>query len=78
MHHQKELLGAVHFIVRSSFHNAVGVTHISICSVSVMQWRQQFLQWSNINDKQIALFTADHKEKVRVNSTTKCAVLILF
>jgi hypothetical protein len=34
-------------------------------SVSVMQWRQQFLHWSNIADRQIALFTADHKEKVR-------------
>ncbi|TBU32580.1 DNA helicase [Dichomitus squalens] len=32
-------------------------------SVSVMQWRQQFMQWSNITDKQIAVFTADQKEK---------------
>lgn len=32
-------------------------------SVSVMQWRQQFIQWSNITDKQIAVFTADQKEK---------------
>ena len=30
-----------------------------------MQWRQQFMQWSNITDKQIAVFTADQKEKVR-------------
>ena len=29
-----------------------------------MQWRQQFIQWSNITDKQIAVFTADQKEKV--------------
>ncbi|KAK0548337.1 DNA repair helicase RAD25 [Tilletia horrida] len=32
-------------------------------SVSVMQWRQQFLQWSNIQDNQISVFTADHKQK---------------
>ncbi|KAI0077872.1 DNA repair helicase rad25 [Panus rudis PR-1116 ss-1] len=32
-------------------------------SVSVMQWRQQFMQWSNVTDKQIAVFTADQKEK---------------
>ncbi|KAL2315294.1 General transcription and DNA repair factor IIH helicase subunit XPB [Schizosaccharomyces pombe] len=32
-------------------------------SVSVMQWRQQFLQWSNIKPDHIAVFTADHKER---------------
>ncbi|KAI0261508.1 DNA helicase [Gloeopeniophorella convolvens] len=32
-------------------------------SVSVMQWRQQFMQWSNVTDRQIAVFTADQKEK---------------
>ncbi|KAH8100911.1 DNA helicase [Cristinia sonorae] len=32
-------------------------------SVSVMQWRQQFIQWSNVTDRQIAVFTADQKEK---------------
>ncbi|KAJ8474054.1 hypothetical protein ONZ45_g16079 [Pleurotus djamor] len=32
-------------------------------SVSVMQWRQQFMQWSNITDRQCAVFTADQKEK---------------
>ncbi|EPY53441.1 transcription factor TFIIH complex ERCC-3 subunit [Schizosaccharomyces cryophilus OY26] len=32
-------------------------------SVSVMQWRQQFLQWSNIKADHIAVFTADHKER---------------
>jgi hypothetical protein len=30
-----------------------------------MQWKQQFMQWSNITDRQIAVFTADQKEKVR-------------
>jgi DNA excision repair protein ERCC-3 len=28
-----------------------------------MQWRQQFLMWSNIQDRQISVFTADQKEK---------------
>ena len=31
-----------------------------------MQWRQQFMQWSNVTDRQIAVFTADQKEKVRM------------
>ncbi|KAI9144560.1 P-loop containing nucleoside triphosphate hydrolase protein [Paraphysoderma sedebokerense] len=30
--------------------------------VSVSQWKQQFLQWSNINEKQIACFTSDTKQ----------------
>jgi hypothetical protein len=33
-------------------------------SVSVMQWKREFMQWSNITDKQICVFTADQKEKV--------------
>lgn len=39
---------------------------IVLCTsgVSVMQWKQQFLQWSTINEKQISVFTADQKEKV--------------
>ncbi|GAA5949505.1 hypothetical protein JCM3765_002683 [Sporobolomyces pararoseus] len=32
-------------------------------SVSVMQWKQQFLQWSTIKDSSISVFTADQKEK---------------
>jgi len=32
-------------------------------SVSVMQWKQQFMMWSNITEKQIAVFTSDQKEK---------------
>ena len=36
----------------------------SLKRVSVMQWKQQFMQWSNITDRQIAVFTADQKEKV--------------
>ncbi|CAG8593840.1 6390_t:CDS:10 [Acaulospora morrowiae] len=32
-------------------------------AVSVMQWKQQFVQWSNIKESQIAVFTSDQKEK---------------
>ena len=31
-------------------------------SVSVNQWKQQFMHWSNTTDSQIACFTADNKE----------------
>ena len=37
-----------------------------------MQWRQQFIQWSNITDRQIAVFTADQKEKVSSLAATLC------
>lgn len=40
---------------------------LNFSSVSVMQWKQQFMQWSNITDRQIAVFTADQKEKVRLS-----------
>ena len=48
-----------------SFCTFFSVFLINLFSVSVMQWRQQFLQWSNVTDRQIAVFTADQKEKVR-------------
>ncbi|CAB4386763.1 DNA repair helicase rad25 [Rhizophagus irregularis] len=32
-------------------------------AVSVMQWKQQFMTWSNIKESQIAVFTSDMKEK---------------
>ncbi|KAI9306489.1 P-loop containing nucleoside triphosphate hydrolase protein [Cunninghamella echinulata] len=32
-------------------------------SVSVMQWKQEFLKWSSIKENQIAVFTSDCKEK---------------
>ncbi|ANB15530.1 TFIIH/NER complex ATPase/helicase subunit SSL2 [Sugiyamaella lignohabitans] len=32
-------------------------------SVSVMQWRQQFLQWCTIQPENVAVFTSDNKEK---------------
>lgn len=36
-----------------------------------MQWRQQFMQWSNVTDRQIAVFTADQKEKVPFHSVPR-------
>ncbi|KAI9651100.1 DNA repair helicase RAD25 [Ciborinia camelliae] len=40
-----------------------GVIVLCTSSMSVVQWRQEFLKWSNINPADIAIFTSDHKEK---------------
>ncbi|KAK9704128.1 DNA repair helicase RAD25 [Basidiobolus ranarum] len=32
-------------------------------SVSVNQWKQQYLQWSSISERQIAVFTSEQKER---------------
>ncbi|KAI9863620.1 MAG: transcription factor TFIIH complex ERCC-3 subunit [Trichoglossum hirsutum] len=45
-----------------------GVVILCTSSMSVVQWRQQFLQWSNINPNDIAIFTSDHKEKFSRNT----------
>lgn len=37
-------------------------------SVSVMQWRQQFLQWSTIKPEEVSVFTSDSKEKFSGNA----------
>ena len=34
-------------------------------SMSVVQWRNEFIRWSNIDPSDIAIFTSDHKEKFR-------------
>jgi DNA excision repair protein ERCC-3 len=39
-------------------------TVLSVCSVSVAQWKQQFLQFSNISERQICAFTQGEKEMV--------------
>lgn len=60
-------------LLRTSEFNDVAVSTFSskffFCSVSVMQWKQQFMQWSNVTDRQIAVFTADQKEKVSLCMT---------
>lgn len=40
-----------------------------------MQWKQQFMQWSNVTDRQIAVFTADQKEKV-ASIPTSCLICL--
>ncbi|KAK6460544.1 DNA helicase [Scheffersomyces coipomensis] len=37
-------------------------------SVSVMQWRQQFLQWCTIQPENVAVFTSDNKEMFSTES----------
>lgn len=57
---------SLHVLVSSEVNEGLGVSLTFATSVSVMQWRQQFMQWSNVTDRQIAVFTADQKEKVNV------------
>lgn len=68
MYDQEILPGPLHIFVSTAAPHRVPqpLKYLRrIPRVSVMQWRQQFIQWSNITDRQIAVFTADQKEKVR-------------
>ncbi|EGS17647.1 DNA repair helicase-like protein [Thermochaetoides thermophila DSM 1495] len=40
-----------------------GVIVLCTSSMSVVQWRQEFLKWSNINPDDIAIFTAESKNR---------------
>lgn len=40
-----------------------GVVILCTSSMSVVQWRNEFLKWSNISPNDIATFTSDNKEK---------------
>ena len=40
-----------------------GTIILCTSSMSVVQWRNEFLKWSNISSNDIAIFTSDHKEK---------------
>ena len=40
-----------------------GVIVLCTSSMSVVQWRNEFLKWSNVSPDDIAIFTSDHKEK---------------
>ncbi|KAL8702005.1 MAG: hypothetical protein Q9201_004612 [Fulgogasparrea decipioides] len=40
-----------------------GVVILCTSSMSVVQWRNEFLKWSNISPNDIAVFTSDNKEK---------------
>ncbi len=45
-----------------------GTVILCTSSMSVVQWRNEFLKWSNINPNDIAIFTSDHKEKFTRNT----------
>jgi hypothetical protein len=67
MHNQEVVPDSVHFWVRFAYDcthaGSLTLTHLTL-SVSVMQWKQQFMLWSNVTERQVAVFTADQKEKV--------------
>ncbi|KAG9230984.1 P-loop containing nucleoside triphosphate hydrolase protein [Amylocarpus encephaloides] len=45
-----------------------GVIILCTSSMSVRQWRQEFLNWSNINPNDICVFTSDNKETFTGNT----------
>ncbi|KAL9129506.1 MAG: hypothetical protein Q9217_002066 [Psora testacea] len=45
-----------------------GIVVLCTSSMSVVQWRNEFLKWSNISPNDIAIFTSDHKEKFSRNT----------
>ncbi|KAI9828430.1 MAG: transcription factor TFIIH complex ERCC-3 subunit [Thelocarpon impressellum] len=45
-----------------------GTVILCTSTMSVVQWRNEFLKWSNINPNDIAIFTSDHKEKFSRNT----------
>ncbi|EDN02632.1 hypothetical protein HCAG_00496 [Histoplasma mississippiense (nom. inval.)] len=45
-----------------------GTIILCTSSMSVVQWRNEFLRWSNIDPSDIAVFTSDNKEKFRRNT----------
>ncbi|KAL1902526.1 DNA repair helicase RAD25 [Sporothrix stenoceras] len=45
-----------------------GIIVLCTSSMSVVQWRQEFLKWSNINPDDIAVFTSDNKSMFTGNA----------
>lgn len=45
-----------------------GVIILCTSSMSVVQWKNEFIKWSNINPQDIAVFTSDNKEKFSGNT----------
>ncbi|TPX18537.1 uncharacterized protein E0L32_011575 [Thyridium curvatum] len=45
-----------------------GIIVLCTSSMSVVQWRQEFLKWSNINPDDIAVFTSDNKSMFSGNT----------
>ncbi|CRG87362.1 hypothetical protein PISL3812_04379 [Talaromyces islandicus] len=42
-----------------------GIIVLCTSSMSVVQWRNEFIRWSNIDPSDIAIFTSDNKEKFK-------------
>ncbi|KAF2437045.1 DNA repair helicase RAD25 [Tothia fuscella] len=45
-----------------------GVIVLCTSAMSVNQWRDEFLRWSNVNPNDIAVFTAEHKDQFSGNT----------
>lgn len=45
-----------------------GVIVLATSNMSVIQWRNEFVKWSNINPDDIAIFSSDHKETFSGNT----------
>ena len=45
-----------------------GVFVLATSAMSVVQWRAEFLKWSNVSPDDIAVFTSDHKDKFSGNT----------
>jgi len=45
-----------------------GIIVLCTSSMSVVQWRQEFLKWSNVNPDDVAIFTAESKSKFSGNT----------
>ncbi|KAJ4417914.1 DNA repair helicase RAD25 [Gnomoniopsis sp. IMI 355080] len=45
-----------------------GVIVLATSNMSVIQWRNEFVKWSNINPDDVAIFSSDHKETFSGNT----------
>jgi len=45
-----------------------GIIVLCTSSMSVVQWREEFLKWSNVNPDDVAIFTAESKNKFAGNT----------
>lgn len=64
LHNQEIVPHSLHVFVSALLLYNPADVQSCVSSVSVAQWKSQFMQWSNVTDRQIAVFTADQKEKV--------------
>lgn len=45
-----------------------GVIVLATSNMSVIQWRNEFVKWSNVNPDDVAIFSSDHKETFSGNT----------